>query len=384
MFESPGLHVPDNAIQWQYGVVGTQINQKVSLEEHGEKRKVTSPIRDYTMAMCEYSVRRLTFESDAMDACKGIFEQIARTMDFDLYYCLPQQFFELGLLWYGGEGRRSGFPSWSWIGWRGKVLLGLEIYNRHDLFWWLITDCWISWTRLDGEPLHLTTAEETELYLPEDLIKVPPKFDQTLTLPWRPSPKFALKDYYLRFWTFSIRLKISHAIKQGRKDLDVDAGIARPPTVFDLHDRNQDFAGRLLSHAHPVPHSAQGSPKIETELLIISRQRWHSLDVFPPGRSHLDRFLGFDDGVTYPHYYLADDQVIDLQSGTPLGLADTEVARRSYPDKQGQHPSRLYDVLEIMWRDDGVAERIGIGKVLISAVKTSLDPGCIWKEIVLG
>lgn len=384
ILESPRLRVRESSIVWQYGAVGTQINEKISLEAHEKRQRQIQPLRDYQNAMREYSIRRLTFESDAMNACMGIFEQIAKTMDFDLYYCLPQQFFELGLLWYGGEGRRLGLPSWSWIGWKGKTRLGLDIYRRGDIVWWLSTDCWISWTRLDSEPLHLTIAEEAGLYLPEDLNKIPPNIDKALTLPWRPPREFVLKDYYLRFWTFSIRLKISHAIKQGEERSGIDAEIAKPPTVFDLRDRNQGFAGRLLSHAHPVPHSAEGPPEIETELLVISRQRFHSTHESGIADNDLHLFLGFNDGTTYPESYLTDDHLIDLKSGIALGPADAQLAKESYPDKEGQHPLRLYDVLEIMWRDDGVAERVGIGKVLISAVQKSLDPGVTWKEIVLG
>jgi hypothetical protein len=47
------------------------------------------------------------------------------------------------------------------------------------------------------------------------------------------------------------------------------------------------------------------------------------------------------------------------------------------------HPLEFYSVLLIKWIGD-VHERRGIGEILKSSVKNSLQPGPQWKEIILG
>jgi hypothetical protein len=45
--------------------------------------------------------------------------------------------------------------------------------------------------------------------------------------------------------------------------------------------------------------------------------------------------------------------------------------------------TKLFYVLLIHWHSDGVAERVGVGLVVGTAIRDSLAPGPVWKEILL-
>jgi hypothetical protein len=82
----------------------------------------------------QFSVRNLTYDSDAVDALLGATEVLSRTYQGGFFYGIPELFFDIGLLWHpilpeesaqrraaiGIDGRNS-LPSWSWIGWKGKM-----------------------------------------------------------------------------------------------------------------------------------------------------------------------------------------------------------------------------------------------------------------------
>lgn len=105
----------------------------------------TSPgpeLRKFADHVRQYTGRDLTFDSDALNAFRGV---LSRSR-FSTYYGIPiapldtlensptgtaaHQGFARGLFWLpeiAGDSvggllrRRSEFPSWSWVGWRGKI-----------------------------------------------------------------------------------------------------------------------------------------------------------------------------------------------------------------------------------------------------------------------
>jgi len=93
-----------------------------------------------------YTQRNLTNEGDASDAFGAIVQQVRQLLAEDFVWALPASRFELGLCWEPyRQGllrrnclttlettslrRRVGFPSWSWLGWRGAISLRIE--DRH-------------------------------------------------------------------------------------------------------------------------------------------------------------------------------------------------------------------------------------------------------------
>jgi hypothetical protein len=76
--------------------------------------------------LTEYSYRKLTHDTDILNACRGVLKSICR-----FHLCgVPLEIDESGnvqakLLWkthqYQRSHRRIGFPSWSWTGWQSPV-----------------------------------------------------------------------------------------------------------------------------------------------------------------------------------------------------------------------------------------------------------------------
>jgi hypothetical protein len=90
----------------------------------------------------EYSGRRLTYQSDALAAISGILSRISRVTSDEFIFGQPKVAFARNLLWTSTSAvYRTGFPSWSWLGWRGHISFpmwledairfpgGVNIYN---------------------------------------------------------------------------------------------------------------------------------------------------------------------------------------------------------------------------------------------------------------
>lgn len=99
---------------------------------------LVDPFNLYQELVEEYSERGLTHHSDGLDAFAGILNALGTEAGQQFIWALPTAFFEDAFLWeyYGSPKRRLGtcpirfsdgritrcdFPSWSWLGWEGKV-----------------------------------------------------------------------------------------------------------------------------------------------------------------------------------------------------------------------------------------------------------------------
>lgn len=82
----------------------------------------------YRRAVEDYTKRKLSWESDAVDAFAGVEHIVRRGMNAKFWFGLPSFAFEQALLWQAREplerrikDDRAIFPSWSWAAWRGQV-----------------------------------------------------------------------------------------------------------------------------------------------------------------------------------------------------------------------------------------------------------------------
>lgn len=126
------------------------------------------PRADMLNALLEqYATRKLTFPSDALDACTGVLKRLetgketfvsgllterglltgvrfksdmprsARLSRFTLSYRLPdyENMYLVWMAWYHKEpsSRRASLPSWSFLGWDGPVTMGIS-ENSPPLF----------------------------------------------------------------------------------------------------------------------------------------------------------------------------------------------------------------------------------------------------------
>ncbi|KAH7466711.1 hypothetical protein FOMA001_g15884 [Fusarium oxysporum f. sp. matthiolae] len=110
---------------------------------------------DVMRYISQYHQRQLSYPADALNAMRGIF-QVFEKSTFKVYNLsgvpiIPSfnegssrptvvdtsatESFLMGLMWYNLEGgeRRSQFPSWSWVGWKGGALQQRLLYQRYLL-----------------------------------------------------------------------------------------------------------------------------------------------------------------------------------------------------------------------------------------------------------
>ncbi|KAK4242582.1 hypothetical protein C8A03DRAFT_29175 [Achaetomium macrosporum] len=94
--------------------------------------RIGPQVKDIAARLHEYVSRQLTFDSDALSAVLGIFQPYQARQVYHLWG-LPfladnalgnvERNFAMALGWYTGHPeyaeRRSGFPTWSWVGWKG-------------------------------------------------------------------------------------------------------------------------------------------------------------------------------------------------------------------------------------------------------------------------
>lgn len=83
----------------------------------------------YAIAVEEYSKRSITKPSDKLRAFTGILNFLRRPLRGAFFFGLPANLFDVALLWKNlGPSIRSSknsFPSWSWAGWDGPVMYDL-------------------------------------------------------------------------------------------------------------------------------------------------------------------------------------------------------------------------------------------------------------------
>ena len=81
-----------------------------------------SSFMEYVQA---FSKRQLSFDSDALNAFAGIVDFMTNDLYFKTHFGLPLATLDLDILWQPCHflQRRPGFPSWSWAGWKGPILM---------------------------------------------------------------------------------------------------------------------------------------------------------------------------------------------------------------------------------------------------------------------
>lgn len=97
----------------------------------------------------DFNQTQLRYDEDALPAISGLLSVLSRSFIGGFLYGIPEMFFERGLSWridekaLGGKGNlrrrisserpmderlsQEGLPSWSWIGWRGQMILNSDV-----------------------------------------------------------------------------------------------------------------------------------------------------------------------------------------------------------------------------------------------------------------
>ncbi|KAK3306247.1 heterokaryon incompatibility protein-domain-containing protein [Chaetomium strumarium] len=285
------------------------------------------PAHQYEVFLLYYTRRALTNDADALRAMAGILRRLSHKLRCRMLQGLPTSQFDRYVLLRGpAAGRRRGFPSYSWAGWRDS--LGFLRIGTIDTRGWLRDQTWIVWYK--GSPAGVVSpvwdpAENLE-FVPFRGLRTsrtmptldlgPGPVDTTETSQAGAEPPRLYPYHLLQFWTIVIYVKLQN----------IDVFWPRG----DLIGTDGRRCGRLgLDGFHETTFFESERP---FEVILLSESQ------------------GDEDEVHWT------------------------VRPREW---------KAYHVMVIEWHG-GVAERRGLGTVLKSAVHRSFSPGPVWKEVIMG
>ena len=156
---------------WREDFAAEDINMRCNLGEFDNAFAINNPnmppTEQYAKLVREYSRRKLTYDSDAMNAFKGALQFLESTLETRCYSGLPEAYLNWALLWASSESliRRTAFPftvfpSYSWVGWKGEVRFP-RLPGGYTYLEWLKDYCWIEYgkRKLDGIDVPLLDFE---------------------------------------------------------------------------------------------------------------------------------------------------------------------------------------------------------------------------------
>ena len=92
--------------------------------------------KNYDALISVFSGRKLTYEADALNACRGSLNRISQRTGMEFAFGLPVQDCLRALIWVPHPAhslaRRHGFPSWSWTGWTGRIEYAYWVSDMAD------------------------------------------------------------------------------------------------------------------------------------------------------------------------------------------------------------------------------------------------------------
>ncbi|KAK5655885.1 hypothetical protein OQA88_5424 [Cercophora sp. LCS_1] len=248
------------------------------------------PLQDYAWMLQQYTKRALTKETDVLRALAGIVRRVSDKLEYPIIQGLPAGAFDQFLLFFGRNlRRRPGFPSYSWVGWRGEV----SIAQRERLNGWLDQRVWIIW--------YMRTPDGTEIMMPVGEINGSDQrqpfecrhlsISITRTAPsGSPWPSNTPPRPYpiLQFWSLTVWLKID--------DLDVFMAIAK------LFDRQGLVCGVVMLDGLEDTKFFESQAPCEAVLLSESDELMPAIDDIHLGRKGPRKFyhimlLEWSDGV---------------------------------------------------------------------------------------
>jgi hypothetical protein len=140
------------AAVWREDVMA-EVDDVAPLEGANTLGRTPSPwhLRRYMQHVLAYTTRQLTYQSDALNAFTGIAKALAASMaSTRIFYAMPAVVFDWAILWMGSLRlknlkRRFGFPSWTWVGWEGEIMMAGDTFSSLDQQW-LLERTWIEWS----------------------------------------------------------------------------------------------------------------------------------------------------------------------------------------------------------------------------------------------
>ena len=309
----------------------------------------SQPWSTYCRAVAAYTSRVLSHQGDALDAFSGILRSLHHGRCVE---AVPVAFLDLALLWQPCERlrRREGFPTWSWLGWIGKVRYDAWTIEREDmselqvLSAWAVARTWIVWYSSTRADCHLPANQLGDSVWSHDVRsesamqnpRFPTPHDTTQPTPGvllerlKQMPETVSNTFrFLQFWTISIHCRIK-----------VD-----PSAVLRYSSPHAENMGNGLRRFEVLDNNAQicGWVMLDESWIEIVAKR----DV-------------------ETHEFILLSEAMRVDENAAITDAATSESRAAF------------NAMMIVW-SDGIAQRVGIGRI-----SAYLGRKGEWKEILLG
>ena len=296
------------------------------------------PFLQFTSAVELYTQREMTNSNDILGAFEEVKLVLEKRIDSRIFFGAVEDMVDSSLVWESSKRlrHRPNFPTWSWAGWKAEIQWKLAEY----------AESWIEW--------H-DDREESTSFPPQKRHRIAPPISSPNTAQKVPCRSHLVGNMpRLHFTTVSASFMLlkpapihKEAVSPLRKRMTGPSALStvRPsPTDPGLvragiADRDGQWGGTI-----DLDNGYTRMVDIPFEFLLISR------------------VSGF-----------AEDERINWEGLLP-DVTEEEMAKKDYG---------VYNVLLVSQRD-GVHYREGLGRILTSCLERALDPGPVWKNIVLG
>ena len=253
------------------------IDGSTEITRYGATRLVRSVVfAEYTRAIEEYTHREISYESDVLNAFAGLLHIFSRFFRCKTLLGLPEGLLDVALLWKPTRQlqRRSGFPSWSWAGWIGRVAYdepftltrnmdGTFVAYKNDAYGQEGVRPLVRWHVWDAVSRSVIPLNYTGLGFPFEGVTLPEEWEngpcyfdskgnkgpsQVPSVPnngpWTRSKE--TESRYLIFWTSSsVKFRFGAPIYQKRDQRHLVYG-KPPPLRYQLIDTESEDVGIVL------------------------------------------------------------------------------------------------------------------------------------------
>lgn len=295
--------------------------------------QMLEPFREYKDLILLYSRRVLTAQADASRAMAGIIGRISKSQGWNMVEGMPTVALDNMMLFRRGIyplSRRHGFPSYSWLGWKGSLIFMEGLYFFHG---------WINWHVRDPATGEILPVERRPISFP-NLDTQLSGTKATSGVVTQISPRFGLLP--------------GVQMDQGCPS-DRMTKLRLPPTYSLLCFSTLAVFFAIEKIRYTLGIASITIPGRGSWNYEIGKVTLDGLDEFPV--SHKGEFILLSKTIPSDE----DCEALGLHAGM-----------------------ESYAVMLIEWQQSGMAERRGIGFLHAHEIKHSLAPGPVWKEIILG
>lgn len=298
------------------------------------------PFWQFTSAVELYTQRELTNPNDVLDAFEGVGSVLERRLASKLFFGLLEDMMDTSLMWESTKKlkHRPNFSTMSWAGWIGEIQ------------WKFIevADSWIDW-----HTYHV--SDELVPFPPQRRRRIAPPVPRTIETKaagYSLSLGATLPRFY--FQTLSAHFTLSQP-----KVISKDA-------MSPL--RKRMTGPSALATARPAPTD----PGLIRAGITDRDGQWcGTMDLDEAYRQLVDTPLEF---LVMSRLSRFAEAELDIWEGWLPDAIEEELERRNYG---------VFNVLLVTCRA-GVYHREGLGRILTSSLTRALEPGPVWKDIVLG